>query len=446
MKNFKFVTYFLCILIFSIIVVPISYATSTFCYQLQGLQLYSQEAKPVFLGSFTSKYDSDSIANKYGSYGGKYSSDSIFNRFGRYGSKYDTYSPWNAYTSDAPYIVDNSFNILGVLTLNKYKSGAIDPFAALSCLIPLDDERFEPFLDLMDSSVKQPLPSTISTPTLPSNALINLSYQEYPSAINLSFDNGSKITFNWSIPKASTYSIFVFQKTDTGYKKVLGGFETNNTFYVLDKGLLVMGVESKLEVDAYDQNSRYLGYSNYFFTPITATNLGPINSVQNNAIQDFTDIDYNSFRDAIRYVKSKGIVDGYTDNTYRPGGLINRAELTKIVVNALGYTPTGNNCFKDVKNEWFAPYVCTAKEKKILDGYKDGTFKPAANINQAEAVKILVQAFSVPKSGSTGPQWYDVFMNSARNEGVFVQFVEKASDPLLRGEMAQLIYNILYQR
>ena len=43
-----------------------------------------------------SKYDSDSICNKYGDYGSKYSSKSIWNKYG-IGSKYDNASPFSKY-------------------------------------------------------------------------------------------------------------------------------------------------------------------------------------------------------------------------------------------------------------------------------------------------------------------------------------------------------------
>lgn len=38
------------------------------------------------------------------------------------------------------------------------------------------------------------------------------------------------------------------------------------------------------------------------------------------------------------------------------------------------------NCFEDVEDEWFAPYVCYAKEKGWVTGYPDGTFKPENNV------------------------------------------------------------------
>lgn len=156
----------------------------------------------------------------------------------------------------------------------------------------------------------------------------------------------------------------------------------------------------------------------------------------------FKDIKFSPFKTAITYVKDQGIVDGYNDGSYRPESTINRAEFTKIVINSLGISPVGNNCFSDVKDEWFASFVCTAKAQNILSGYPDGTFKPAQNINQAEALKILINAFLITKSQNAGTQWYDIYMNSARENDLFTNLSENAANMLLRGEMAQLIYNI----
>ena len=51
-----------------------------------------------------SKYDSDSICNKYGSYGSKYSSQ----------------SPWNKYSSSVPKLVDRNRGYYGRFSINVY--------------------------------------------------------------------------------------------------------------------------------------------------------------------------------------------------------------------------------------------------------------------------------------------------------------------------------------
>jgi hypothetical protein len=98
-------------------------------------------------------------------------------------------------------------------------------------------------------------------------------------------------------------------------------------------------------------------------------------------------------KQSINYLATKGIIAGYPDGTFKPDGEINRAELTKMIV-AARENPDANvykNCFPDVKEDWYAPYVCYAKEKNYVQGYADGTFKPEQKINRVEAIKIVLE-------------------------------------------------------
>lgn len=88
----------------------------------------------TYLGKISrSKYESNSILNNYGSHGGKYSSHSIFNKYGSYGGKYSSYSPFNKYSSSPPKIVKNG-RVLGLLTVNKHLTGAVNPFSLIGFL------------------------------------------------------------------------------------------------------------------------------------------------------------------------------------------------------------------------------------------------------------------------------------------------------------------------
>lgn len=125
-------------------------ASADFCSSLEGLSLYSPEDFQ-FLGSFTSKFDSDSILNKFGDYGSKFSGESIFNRFGDYGSKFSSNSPWNKFASDPPQIIDGDLNLYGTLSINRFAGGiVVHPMQALTCFIPLSDSRLEEFLWSLD--------------------------------------------------------------------------------------------------------------------------------------------------------------------------------------------------------------------------------------------------------------------------------------------------------
>lgn len=92
------------------------------------LSLIADDNDYTFLGKLTTNiYDSDSIYNEYGTYGSKYSTKSIWNDYSNYGGEYSSYSPFNSYSLNPPYIVDEDFNVLGRLTVNKYIEGAIHP-------------------------------------------------------------------------------------------------------------------------------------------------------------------------------------------------------------------------------------------------------------------------------------------------------------------------------
>ena len=126
---------------------------------------------------------------------------------------------------------------------------------------------------------------------------------------------------------------------------------------------------------------------------------------------------YHENRMAIEYLKNEGFIGGYPDGTFQPSRSVNRAEFIKIIVGAkLGRTPSADsayNCFPDVKeSDWFASYVCYAKNQGIISGYPDGEFKPANTINVAEASKILVNTLGVEKINPSGEQWYSEFLES----------------------------------
>lgn len=51
--------------------------------------------------------------------------------------------------------------------------------------------------------------------------------------------------------------------------------------------------------------------------------------------RDFTDVSYeHRYRHAVEFLKEKGIVGGYSDGSYKPEGQINRVELLKIIVES----------------------------------------------------------------------------------------------------------------
>lgn len=171
----------------------------------------------------------------------------------------------------------------------------------------------------------------------------------------------------------------------------------------------------------------------------------------------FSDVTFeHQFGPAMYFVKEKGIVQGYPDGTYKPDSTINRAEFTKILIGAKKIQEKENGeeqpYYKDwcdvtltdiVTSAWYYTYVQTAFCNDIISGYPDKTFRPADNINTAEAAKILVNTFDLPlPPGLPSDPWYTSYIAALSNAEALPSTATNPSHLLTRGEMAEMIYRV----
>jgi len=175
--------------------------------------------------------------------------------------------------------------------------------------------------------------------------------------------------------------------------------------------------------------------------------------------KEFYDVDRDKENwTAVNYLSTKGIISGYPDGSFLPDKKVSRAELIKILVAAHGINPPMsryNSCFIDVKTQWFAPYVCYAKERGWVHGYFGGGFKPLWEINRAEAAKVILLAFDVELTTSEREQyreikrnkWYSVYSNTLRRKNLFDAGVTfKPRRALKREEAAEIIFRVLVMK
>ncbi len=108
---------------------------------------------------------------------------------------------------------------------------------------------------------------------------------------------------------------------------------------------------------------------------------------------------------AIVELKNREIIGGYSDGTFKPNKTVNRVEALKIILLGSKITvsdQTGTGGFKDtVKNEWYAKYLLKGIEMKIVQGYNDKTFKPTKAVNLVENLKMLLVANNIDLSKIT---------------------------------------------
>ncbi len=146
--------------------------------------------------------------------------------------------------------------------------------------------------------------------------------------------------------------------------------------------------------------------------------------------------------DAVQYLNDEGVIDGYADGTYKPDSSINRAEFLKIVMEASGNEIAGGNCYPDVGEEWFAPYVCTATELGLVQGYPDGYYRPGQSINFAEASKIIVNTLDIDTEDIDSTLWFKHFVYALEDRMAIPETVSGFDAMIDRGEMAEMIYRL----
>ena len=155
---------------------------------------------------------------------------------------------------------------------------------------------------------------------------------------------------------------------------------------------------------------------------------------------------------AIQYLLDHGIASGYPDGTFRPNDPINRAEFTKIIMNAvfdearIGECPVLSSVspFSDVQaDDWFMPYTCTARRFGIVHGHPDGTFRPADKINTAEAAKIVAKAFELTTEEPGTDPWFQPYMQAIRDIDALPSSAQDPAYLLTRGEVAEIIYRVM---
>ncbi|MEF2246649.1 S-layer homology domain-containing protein [Paenibacillus sp. IITD108] len=93
-------------------------------------------------------------------------------------------------------------------------------------------------------------------------------------------------------------------------------------------------------------------------------------------------------------IASEGIINGYTDGTFRPADQITRAELAVMTVRALRLETKQEAKLTFADSEqiaaWAKPYIAAAAQAGIVNGKGNNRFAPSDTATRAEAVKLVL--------------------------------------------------------
>ena len=179
--------------------------------------------------------------------------------------------------------------------------------------------------------------------------------------------------------------------------------------------------------------------------------------------QTFPDVNPDAYYYVpVENLVAQGVIKG-DQPEYRPNDNVNRAEMAKLAVLAFGYeveTPDTPS-FKDVsKDDWFYPYVETAKKHGIINGYKTaegdltGYYGPGDSLTREQAAAIIVKAAPLTENTTCGPSFPDVTLNMWSYKFVETLYAWSVidgyengnfgpADNVTRGQIAKILSNAM---
>lgn len=188
--------------------------------------------------------------------------------------------------------------------------------------------------------------------------------------------------------------------------------------------------------------------------------------IQTATAEKFQDISpEDDYYVSVNYLREKGIINGYDDNTFKAGQAVNRAEALKMITKASGIfdentlEEVSESPFTDAAPEdWYTKYLVAAKDKGIINGYDDDSFKPEQNINLVETLKILFESYGDFDFESTidysyddtpAEAWFKKYTSYAGAKGIVNIYKSNTISPdqeMTRGYLAEVIYRAMLSR
>jgi hypothetical protein len=150
-----------------------------------------------------------------------------------------------------------------------------------------------------------------------------------------------------------------------------------------------------------------------------------------------------------------GIINGYSDNTFRPSNTLTRAQAAIMIVRAIGLSTEGvSSSFTDVPPTHAAyKFISAAYQAGIINGYSDGTFRPNANVTRAQIAIMVQRAFNVQASETIitftdVPEGYapKKFIETLASQKIVNGYSDGTFKPLnnvTRAQFSTMIYNAI---
>lgn len=166
---------------------------------------------------------------------------------------------------------------------------------------------------------------------------------------------------------------------------------------------------------------------------------------------DFPDVESTaSYAQAVQELSALDVISGYDDGTFGPDKLVTRAEITKMIVDALAErssaeASTESTKFADVSaDHWAKGYINQGVADGFIAGMSDTEFDPDANVTYVQAQKMLVSAIGYETYAAAQGGWPTGYKTYAASLDI-TKGISGITDSteLTRAQVAQMIDNAM---
>ncbi len=150
--------------------------------------------------------------------------------------------------------------------------------------------------------------------------------------------------------------------------------------------------------------------------------------------------------EAVSVLADLGVINGYADGTFKPANVVTRAEMAKLIIVALGledFATATTSKYTDMAGAgWAQGYVAYATSLGIIVGYPDGTFGPSNPVTYNEACAMIVRALGYTADFLPG-EWPAEWVVKAQTLGILDGVTAAGAAGATRGNIAEMLYNAL---
>jgi S-layer homology domain len=159
-----------------------------------------------------------------------------------------------------------------------------------------------------------------------------------------------------------------------------------------------------------------------------------------------TSTTFANFSTVLDWMYSNGLTKYSTESSYRPNDQVTRGEIAKFFVQYAKYknlTKGTTSCaFNDIAgyDDTLTPFIMEACEYGLMKG-SQGSFRPNANLTEAEAVTVVSRTI-MGLQNEDGNPWWTEYYGVAKSYGIITTSDVWALDrKATRASVGTLLYN-----